>query len=317
MSATNREFFQHPLAVVETSSVGNGTRIWAFAHILPGARIGEDCNICDHTFIENDVRVGNRVTIKSGVQLWDGVELEDEVFIGPNATFTNDPMPRSKQYLSPETRPRTILKRGASVGANATLLPGVVIGERAVVGAGAVVTRDVPPRAIVVGNPARITGYADTEMHDLHIPHRPQSAVESSKVNGVQVRRLSTAEDLRGNLSVGEVQRDIPFEIRRYFVVYNVASKEVRGEHAHRTLHQFLVCVHGSCHVVVDDGTTREEYRLDDPAVGIYVPPMIWGTQYKYSPDAVLLVLASAPYDPADYIRSYPEFLQLCATATA
>jgi len=150
-------FFKHPQAIVESPKIGDNTRVWAFAHILPGAQIGRDCNICDHVFIENDVAVGNRVTIKSGVQLWDGVILEDDVFIGPNATFTNDLFPRSKRY--PEQFEKTIVHQGASIGANSTMLAGVKIGRYAMVAAGAVVTRDVPLNAIVRGNPARVTGY--------------------------------------------------------------------------------------------------------------------------------------------------------------
>ena len=147
------EYFKHSHALVETSSVGEGTRIWAFVHILPGAVIGMDCNICDHVFIESDVVIGSRVTVKCGVQLWDGLRLEDDVFVGPNATFTNDPFPRSKQ---PFELKFTTVGRGASIGANATILPGITIGEYAMVAAGAVVTRDVPPRTLVVGNPARV-----------------------------------------------------------------------------------------------------------------------------------------------------------------
>src|SRR5215213_9283377 len=152
----------HQYALVEPGArIGPGTRVWAFAHILPGAVIGRDCNICDQTFIENDVVVGDRVTIKCGVQLWDGVTLGDDVFVGPNATFTNDPFPRSQQR--PISFPRTFVCNGASIGANATILPGLTIGQAAMVGAGAVVTKDVPPEAIVVGNPARIVGYVDPE----------------------------------------------------------------------------------------------------------------------------------------------------------
>src|SRR5678815_963753 len=152
-------FYKHPGALVESDRIGAETRVWAFAHILPGAVLGGGCNVCDHVFIENDVTIGNRVTIKCGVQLWDGIRIEDDVFIGPNATFTNDRAPRSNQHLS--EYPLTILRKGCSIGANATILPGVTIGQSAMVGAGAVVTRDVPAFAIVTGNPARISGYVN------------------------------------------------------------------------------------------------------------------------------------------------------------
>lgn len=156
-----KEHFVHPQAICETSNVGENTRIWAFAHVLPNAVIGSDCNICDGVFIENDVRVGNRVTVKCGVQLWDGIIIEDDVFIGPNATFTNDPFPRSK--IHPEKFLKTLIRKGASIGANATILPGLEIGSGAMIGAGSVVTHSVPPNAIVEGNPARIMGYMGGE----------------------------------------------------------------------------------------------------------------------------------------------------------
>jgi len=147
--------FIHDAAIVEDNvSIGESTNVWAFVHILPGAKIGNECNICDHVFIESDVFIGNRVTIKCGVQVWDGISIEDDVFIGPNATFTNDKLPRSKVY--PERLLTTMIKKGASIGANATILPGIVIGEGAMVGAGAVVTKDVPANTLVAGNPAKV-----------------------------------------------------------------------------------------------------------------------------------------------------------------
>jgi acetyltransferase-like isoleucine patch superfamily enzyme len=305
------EYLKHDTAIVESHAVGRGTRIWAFAHVLSGAVIGEDCNICDHTFIENDVRIGDRVTLKCGVQLWDGVRVESDVFIGPNATFTNDLFPRSKK--PPPHFEGTWIKQGASIGANATILPGITIGEKAMVGAGAVVTRNVPPFAIVTGNPARIVGYDGARSI---LPGTPsgtplETGVVSTRVAGVTLHRMPQVQDLRGGLTFGETGREVPFEVKRYFLVYGVASKEIRGEHAHRKLHQFLICVHGRCHVVADDGAARQEFVLDDPSLGIHLPAMVWGVQYKYSADAVLLVLASDTYDDSDYIRDYGEFVRL------
>jgi len=303
--------FQHPQAIVESKKIGAGTRVWAFAHVLPGAVIGRDCNICDGVFIENDVVVGDRVTIKCGVQLWDGVRLENDVFVGPNATFTNDLSPRSKQ--PPKKFLKTLVREGASIGANATLLPGIIIGKHAMVGAGAVVTQDVPAYARVMGNPARITGYEKTPrvLDDVKTVKLGATGIQKSAVKGVTLHSLKHAADLRGSLSVGEFGNDIPFKPLRYFVVFDVPSTKVRGEHAHRKCKQFLICVKGSISVVVDDGTRREEFALDRPDLGLYIPPMVYGIQYRYSSDAVLLVFASERYDPKDYVRDYDEFVEL------
>jgi UDP-2-acetamido-3-amino-2,3-dideoxy-glucuronate N-acetyltransferase len=304
------DVFVHEQGICESDQVGTGTRIWAFAHVLPGARVGTDCNICDGVFIEGGAKVGDRVTIKSGVQLWDGVELEDDVFVGPNATFTNDPFPRSRAWL--DEYPRTVVGSGASIGANATILPGIQVGRGAMVGAGAVVTRPVPPNAIVSGNPARIHGYAKSGGTSTTPAAQvgKQPGREMLGVGDTYVERFAEFSDLRGKLTAGELPGDaVPFEPRRWFLVYDVPSREVRGEHAHRVCHQFLICVSGQVNVAVDDGEKREEVVLDAPTVGLYVPPRVWASQYRYDDDAVLLVLASHPYDSADYIREYETFL--------
>ena len=307
--------FVHPQGLCESTTVGQGTRIWAFAHVLPGARLGADCNVCDHVFIENDVVLGNRVTVKSGVQLWDGVRVADDVFIGPNATFSNDKFPRSKQYQREILE--THIARAASIGAGAVVLPGLRIGAEAMVGAGAVVTQDVPARAIVSGNPARIVGYVDAAGMRAGVVTReaaPDVAVTPVSVAGVTLRRLRVAVDLRGSLAAAEFPDDVPFVPRRCFFVFDVPGKEVRGAHAHRRCAQLLVCASGSVNVLLDDGRKSEEIVLDRPDLGLHVPPMVWAVQYRYSADAVLVVLASDPYDPADYIRDYEEFRSLVAS---
>ena len=301
----------HKLADVQSDSIGLTTRVWQFVVILPGAQIGQDCNICSHCFIENDVIVGDRVTIKCGVHLWDGLRVEDDVFIGPGACFTNDKFPRSRQ--KPDKYLETTIKIGASIGAGASILPGLVIGSNAMVGAGSVVTRSVPANAIVVGNPAKIVGYVDAGRTGISeiLPDKPMVGVTSTRVEGVSLYQMPVVEDIRGNLTVGEFERSIPFASKRYFIVYDVPSLETRGEHAHRECQQFMICVRGSCAVVADDGCNRQEFFLDRPYVGIHFEPMVWGIQYKYSPDAELLVFASHYYDNEDYIRDYSEFIQL------
>lgn len=303
------DYFVHPQALCESATIGKGSRVWAFAHILSRAQIGADCNICDHVFIENDVKIGDRVTIKCGVQLWDGVELEDDVFIGPNVTFTNDLFPRSKHY--PEAFARTLVKKGASIGANATILANTTIGQNAMVGAGAVVTRPVPPNAIVVGNPAKIVGYVDTgDASGVRKALAPAPlGPTTSAVRGVTLHQLRFVPDLRGALSVGEFEREIPFVPKRYFLVFDVPTAEVRGEHAHLKCQQFLVAAKGSVSVVADDGVNREEFLLNRPDIGLYLPAMTWGIQYRYSADVVLLVFASDYYDSDDYVRDYADFL--------
>lgn len=147
----------HSLADVKTLKIGKNTKIWQFCVVFEGAEIGNNCNINASVLIENDVKIGNNVTVKSGVQLWNGVLVEDDVFIGPNVTFTNDLVPRSKKY--PEVLLKTIIKRSASIGANSTIIAGHTIGEFAFIGAGSVVTKDIPPYTVWYGNPAKQRGY--------------------------------------------------------------------------------------------------------------------------------------------------------------
>jgi UDP-2-acetamido-3-amino-2,3-dideoxy-glucuronate N-acetyltransferase len=300
------KYFKHPNALVESEKIGDSTDISAFVHVLPFAIIGSGCSIGDHVLVDNDVVIGDRVSVKCGVHICSGTVIEDDVCIAANATFTTE------KLSDQERQPATMVRKGASIGANATIYHGVTVGMSAMVGAGAVVTGDVPPFAIVLGNPARITGYVASPGSTKAVRKTATSDVVSHpkvNVSNVRLYNLPVIEDLRGVLSFGEYGKHLPFIPKRYFIVFDVTSKEIRGEHAHKELHQFLVCVKGSCSVMVDDGTSRDEVCLDSPGMGLHIPPMVWATQYKHSSDAVLMVLASDVYKADDYIRDYDEFM--------
>jgi acetyltransferase-like isoleucine patch superfamily enzyme/dTDP-4-dehydrorhamnose 3,5-epimerase-like enzyme len=294
-----------PLSDVQTIHIGEGTRIWQFCVILPDVRIGSDCNICSHVFIENDVTIGDRVTVKCGVQLWDGITIEEDVFIGPNVTFTNDKFPRSRRH--PEEFLRTHIRKGASIGANATILPGISVGRGAMVAAGAVVTRDVPSHAIVKGNPARISGYVGDSMPSLLPSSIPTD--KPATIEGISFVNFTTASDLRGDLMAADLTTQVPFPVKRAFFVSNVPSHHVRGEHGHQACHQLLVCLQGSVMVAADNGKKRGQWLLNHPGTGLHIHPMVWAAQYQYSENAVLAVFASHSYDASDYIRDYEDFL--------
>jgi UDP-2-acetamido-3-amino-2,3-dideoxy-glucuronate N-acetyltransferase len=293
----------HPTAVfpegIDAPDVGLG----AFSVVQSGASLGSRCLLGPQVVVESGAILGDDVVVRGQVLLPGGLTVGDRVLIGQHATFiehrdASDARPtRTGQEIGPD----------ATIGANSTILGGITIGRNATVGAGAVVTHDVPPNAIVVGNPARIVGYAGgTTPIDSS---GPDAVVPVSRVPGVELRKLMRATDLRGSLIAANFAKDLPFLPRRAFVVFDVSSKHIRGAHAHRACEQFLICLSGSLTCVVDDGDARQEVVLDRPDIGLHMPAMIWGTQYNYTEDARLLVFASHEYDPDDYIRDYDEFL--------
>lgn len=279
----------------------------ASATVDADARLGAGCRVGPNAFVGAAVVLGADCVIEHGAHLGPGTVLEDQVYVGAHASFCSAPGPVQRAV---------VVRQGAWIGANASIAAaGIVIGAQAVVRPGAVVTRSVAPGAIVEGNPAQTIGYrnasAGPPAQSRGANTSASALVAETSVKGVTVHHFPIIPDLRGNLSVGEFDRQIPFKPLRYFLVFDVPSRELRGEHAHRRCHQFLICLRGNCAVVADDGEQRVEVALDSPHRGVYLPPMTWGVQYKYSSDAMLLVFASDHYDASDYIRDYGEFLAL------
>jgi UDP-2-acetamido-3-amino-2,3-dideoxy-glucuronate N-acetyltransferase len=250
--------------------------------------------------------IASTAVVESNVLLPHGLLIEDDVHIEKGVIFCDAP---GKSVT---------VRRGARIGAGAIIGAGLELGAGSQVMQGSVVFQSVPANAVVRGNPAHIVGYTSSSSSAFGIQKSSSAvfsgAVQNSStevelgVGGAKLYRLPHISDLRGSLSVGEFDNRLPFVPKRYFIVFDVPSEELRGEHAHRVCHQFLVCVHGVCTALVDNGSDRREIILDRPSIGLYMPPMLWGTQYAYSRDAVLLVFASHHYDNSDYIRSYDEF---------
>ncbi len=295
------KFFAHPSALVESAHIGQGTRVWAFAHILRGAKIGKECNICDGVFIENDVVVGDRVTIKCGVQLWDGLRLEDDVFVGPNVTFTNDPFPRSRHY--PEHFPRTSIQKGASIGANATILPGVTIGRHAMVGAGAVVTRSIPPYAVVLGNPARIVRFDGAQSVPI-----AKDGPRTDEERESRVRYIVGAAGKGGELSEWLVS-ELPFKIAQIALAPN-SSHHLVSASAAMAAQRLFVALAGAVQIYCDDGMERRTFTLDRPSMALYIPVATWCVSFAHSRDAVLLLLASEEPARAEMLSDYEEYVK-------
>jgi acetyltransferase-like isoleucine patch superfamily enzyme/dTDP-4-dehydrorhamnose 3,5-epimerase-like enzyme len=276
------------------------------ARLHDGALVAASAMLGDFVVAYAGAEIGEHCRVLGFTQLWPGVRLEAGAELGPGVTLeAPEPNQRADIVIGPQAR----------VGAGALICAGVRLGQGAVVAAGAVVAQNVPPYAVVSGVPARIIDYVQTASRApamawhqrAEFPAQP--SVVPLGVGDVTLHRFKYLHDPRGDLSVGEFDKEIPFLPKRYFLVMNVPSDKTRGEHAHRKCHQFLVCVKGSCALVVDDLEQRCEVQLDSPELGVYLPPMTWGIQYKYSSDAVLLVFTSDYYDANDYIRDYDEFV--------
>ncbi len=277
------------------------------AHVHDGAGVAAGAHLGDFVVVYAGAEVGARCRVLGFTQVWPGVRLHDDVEIGPGVTI--------EAPAAGTAGTDVVIGAGAKVGAGALICRGVRIGQGAEVVAGAVVAQNVPPYAIVAGAPARVVNFVQqadrAPQRDWHtlatFPNTPSTV--RLGVGDVTLHRFKYVRDPRGDLSVGEFTREIPFVPKRYFLVMNVPNDKIRGEHAHYRCHQFLVCVKGSCAVVVDDVESRCEVRLEAPDQGLYLPPMTWGIQYKYSSDAVMMVFASDYYEADDYIRDYDEFV--------
>jgi len=277
----------HPTAIVDTKQLAPGCVVEEFASLGGEVALGED------------VRVG------AGARVLGLVRVDRAATIGPNAVLGR----------AGDSHVGISVGREVRIDANAIVLPGVTIGRGAVVEAGSVVDADVPAHAVVRGSPARIIGYVDTLPEPTEPDVLDPSDVDTATttgVPGVVLYPVTTARDLRGSLAAIEFG-DLPFVPRRIFTVYGVPNESVRGAHAHRMCAQLLFCMSGEVSCIADDGTNRQEFRLSGPEAGLYLPPMVWGMQYRYTSDAVLVVMAEHPYDPDDYVRDYEEFLKLVA----
>lgn len=278
------------------------SRLNTDVQVDPTAQIGPNCHLRGPIVVGPGAVLVGGITLIGDIQIGRGARLEPGVCLA-------QPLP------GPAGQSGAVqVGQHVHIGAGAVLYGGVQIGHHAWIEPGTVVRRNIPPHAIVSGNPATISGYLDDAAQFLRgattlVPRQDSPGVVGLQVEGVTLHHYARIRDLRGDLTVGEFERNVPFLPKRYFVVFDVPSTETRGEHAHKRCHQFLVCVGGTVSVVVDDGRRREEVLLDRPNMGLLIPAGVWGIQYKYSATGTLLVFASEYYDATDYIRNYDEFL--------
>ena len=259
--------------------------------------------------ISSDVQIPSGASIAQNVTIDTGVLLIGKLVIGTGVVIERGVIFADGGLESTRVMP------GVRIGAGAVIGPDTELGWGSHILPGSVVLSNVPANAVVSGNPAQIVGYTkgliseglQSEIENIGA-NRRQGAITKLAVGGAALYQMPKVVDMRGSLSVGELGEHFPFQPKRYFIVFDVPSEELRGEHAHRVCHQFLICVRGSCRALLDDGTARREVILDRPDLGLHMPAMIWGTQYRYTNDAVLLVLASHPYDAGDYMRTYDDF---------
>ena len=287
----------------------NLSNVHASSKIGIGVVVAADAYIGPNCHLEGNIAVESGAVLKGGITFIGDITIGRDSIIEPGVCIAA-PLPGLVSESS-------VVRVGhnAHIGAGAILLNGVTIGHHAWVEPGTVVVRNTPSYAIVGGNPATISGYVGNSTYQGQeaskvMPSINTTGIYSSLVQGVTLHNFPRVSDLRGDLSIGEFERTVPFQPRRYFIVHDVPSAETRGEHAHIKCHQFLICVAGAVSVVVDDGIHREEVLLDRPNIGLLIPAGIWGIQYKYTTNGTLLVFASEYYDASDYIRNYDDFLK-------
>jgi acyl-[acyl carrier protein]--UDP-N-acetylglucosamine O-acyltransferase len=270
------------------------------AAVEASADIASEVEIGAYVSIGDDAVVATGAILDAGARIGTGVIVGPSAKIGANSVIAGG---------SSESRPTRVAEH-AEIGAAAVVGPGVHIGHHAVVAPGTTVGSDVPPYAHVQGDSGRIVGYAGENSASLLSRARPQdfdsSALDAVSADGVRLVRAAVAEDLRGSLVAYEHDEQLPYRAARAYLVFDVHGNQARAEHAHRECHETLVCAAGSLDVLVDTGSARAQVRLQNPAVGLYLPPMTWRVIVNHSPGAVLMVLSSLPYDPDDYIRDYP-----------